>query len=96
MTTYRPKKVERNHRIVTPVPLPAKPQPPDLEDSAGLGERLRQRFLQALNGFWKCDDCNAPCEIQESDHGQPNCCAACGSYRIHFVPPLHQLQPEAA
>ena len=100
MTTkiYQAQLPLRNHRIVTPRPLPRPIPPPDLENSPGLADAMKQKFLQALYGYWYCTDCDAVCERVEGEQGQPAHCAACGSHHIFFNPPVvsQALQPEAA
>jgi len=92
--TYQAQLPLRNHRIITPRPMPRPIPPPDLENSAELAEVIKQKFLQALYGFWKCLDCDGPCEREESEQGQPAHCGTCGSHRIVWIKPAHQLQPE--
>ena len=99
MTTkiYQKQLPIRNIRIITPVPLPAKPQPPDLENSSGLAGELKDRLARIFaEGFWYCYDCDCRCERIEGEQGQSARCERCGSHRIEWNPPLNFLQPEGA
>jgi hypothetical protein len=100
MTTkiYQAQLPLRKHRIVTPLPLPRPLRPAQLEDPEQMLERFKRK-LQSMytEGFWDCKDCQAPCDREEGENGQPAHCHRCGSHRIKWNPPVDQvLQPEAA
>ena len=77
--------------------MPRKLDPPELENSAELADTLKQKFIQALCGYWHCADCRAACEREEGEQGQPAHCTTCGSVRILWVPPFHEeKKPEVA
>ena len=99
MTTkiYQAQLPLRNHRIVTPQPMPRPLRPPDLENSPSLADQLKRKIESVFaTGFWFCNDCDCMCERIEGEQGQPAHCATCGSHRIEWNPPAYQLQPEAA
>lgn len=52
------------------------------------------KFPPLFGGGWFCKSCNAGTERVESDHGQPACCAGCGSPRIVYYRPVHSLARE--
>jgi hypothetical protein len=89
--TYQAKLPLRNHRIITPTPLPRPLQPPALEDPKSLADRIKEKLSEALwQGFWSCRDCDRMTERQEGENGQPAHCSICGSYRIDWNPPVHE------
>ena len=47
------------------------------------------RLERALRGgYWFCHSCDAMCEREEGEHGEPAHCQRCGSARLEYVPPL--------
>lgn len=59
--------------------------------------RLKRVFRE---GFWYCHHCEATCEREEGEQGQPAHCERCCSPRIEWCPPrlriadTELLQPE--
>lgn len=41
-----------------------------------------------MTGFWYCNGCEARCEREEGEQGQPAHCERCGSMRIEYCPPI--------
>ncbi|MGB7767415.1 MAG: hypothetical protein WBN22_00980 [Verrucomicrobiia bacterium] len=98
MKTYQAQLPLRNHRIVTPVPLPPRhPLPPAPPSQSALSHRIK-RFIEdvLLDGYWFCNSCDMRCERLEGEQGQPAHCHRCNSPRIEWIPPIDQRkQPEA-
>jgi hypothetical protein len=91
-TTVKPGPTPRNHRITTPVPLPRSPRPPGLGNLDGLAEKMKRKLESVfLHGFWYCHDCERMIERIEGEQGQPAHCSHCGSPRIDWNPPIHQV-----
>jgi hypothetical protein len=55
-------------------------EPGDLADPPG-------RRGSVASGFWFCRDCQARCEREEGEQGQPAHCSRCRSHRIQYFPP---------
>ncbi len=96
--TYQAQLPLRNYRIVTPVPLPRRPLPPQSQTQTELADKLKRQIQSIFEqGFWFCKDCDCRCERIEGEQGQPAHCDRCGSPHIEWNPPVHQaLQPEVA
>jgi hypothetical protein len=99
MTTkiYQAQLPFRNHRIITPYPMPRPPRPPQspaLSDT--LAHNLQRSVEQALMfGFWSCGSCNCKCERVEGEQGQPAHSNCCQSPRLTWNPPIdHALKKE--
>lgn len=102
-TKYQAQLPLRNHRIVTPRPLPQPPRPAFLTDPQRLASELKHKISEVLlNGFWYCYGCESITEREEGEQGQPAHCGRCGSARVEWQPPVHQamhherFNPEAA
>ena len=94
-TTYQAHLPLRNHRIVTPVPLPPRrPLPPAQPSHSDLAAKLRRFLAVSVFGGWFCQDCQDLCERNEGEQGQPAHCHKCGSHRLQYIPPVHELQKE--
>ena len=39
----------------------------------------------ARTGYWFCDNCQSPCDVKISDHGQPNKCESCNSTAVKLM-----------
>ena len=89
----------RNHRIVTPLPMPPKrPRPPETPRiSDALAHNLKRSVEYALMfGFWECRACGCKCERVEGEQGQPATSDCCHSPRLVWNPPLPlRLKKEA-
>ena len=84
----------RNHRIVTPLPMPPKrPRPPETPRiSDALAHNLKRSVEYALMfGFWECRACGCKCErVEASKASRPRPTVAivrawCGTRRCHSV-----------
>lgn len=78
-------------------PLPPRPVNPATAGLAleiiaeDLAAEMREQFIGTLRaGFWWCKDCDARCEREEGENGQPAGCGACGSPRITFHRPIQE------
>jgi len=96
--TYQAQLPYRKYRIVTPRPLPRRPQPPGSDNGQTLADQIKRNIAEVLaSGFWFCKDCDCICERIEGEQGQPAHCNRCCSPRIEWNPPVEvALQREVA
>jgi hypothetical protein len=95
--TYQAQLPLRNHRIVTPRPMPRPLLPPAQPSHSEMAMKLKRFIEEAVNqGFWYCNDCHCSCERIEGEQGQPAHCHRCKGHRLVYNPPMEiALQQEA-
>jgi rubrerythrin len=87
----------RNHRLITPQPMPRPLKPAELSSRQEAAERFKRKIEKILTeGFWFCRDCDCITEREEGEQGQPAHCGHCGSHKIQWISPVHQVQKEEA